>query len=699
MSVDVSQFHQIFFEESFEGLEVMESGLLELDTGEPDTEAINTIFRAAHSIKGGGGTFGFTAISNFTHGMETLLDEMRSGLRLVTREGVDVLLEGVDCLRWMLSAARDGGDFDTDAVGAAEQRLNALLGGEELVTDGDPGTDAVSPETDPAIVNHSCTVKFVPEPQLFQTGNDPVRILRELHFLAVSESSIDISNLPSLEELDPEVCYVSWTIEVAGDVEAEAISEVFEWVENDAEIVVEIADEAAQNGDNSESNGVDVEVEASADNASVPAVSAAPPATERRDGEDRRQQNDRRASAPASSIRVDIEKVDALINMVGELVITQSMLSQFSEDFETDNVEKLKVGLLQLERNTRELQESVMSIRMLPIGFSFNRFPRLVRDLSTKLGKQINLKLSGENTELDKTVMEKIGDPLVHLVRNSLDHGIEMPDVRVANGKSADGTVCLDAYHEGGNIVIEISDDGAGLDTERILEKARERGLVSEHDSLSEEQICDLIFQPGFSTAVEVSDVSGRGVGMDVVRRNIKDLGGVVEVESRRGEGSTFRIRLPLTLAILDGQLVRVGAEVYIVSIVSIIESLQVRSELVNTVAGQSELYRLRDDYIPIVRLYELFGIAPDSQNLQDGLLVVVEGDGKKVGLFVDELLGQQQVVIKSLQTNFRRVEGISGATILGDGTVAMILDVGGLISLCKHGNSSIFRELPSKVA
>jgi two-component system chemotaxis sensor kinase CheA len=392
--------------------------------------------------------------------------------------------------------------------------------------------------------------------------------------------------------------------------------------------------------------------------------------------------------------------VDALINMVGELVITQSMLSQFSRDEEITNLEKLREGLLQLERNTRELQERVMSIRMLPISFAFNRFPRLVRDLSAQLGKEVTLKLNGEHTELDKTVMEKIGDPLVHLVRNSLDHGIELPAVRLAAGKPAAGTLTLDAFHEGGAIVIEIADDGAGLDTDRIQAKARERGLIGENDVLSEEQACDMIFQAGFSTAAVVSDVSGRGVGMDVVRRNIKDLGGVVEVTTRRGQGSTFRIRLPLTLAILDGQLIRVGDQVYIVSLVSIIESLQVRPESVSSIAGRSELYRLREEYLPVVRLYEQFGIETTTTDLKDGLLVVVEGDGRRIGLFVDELLGQQQVVIKSLQTNFRRVPGISGATILGDGRVAMILDVAGLINLC-HGGAAAGSawQISSKVA
>ncbi|NOX90879.1 MAG: chemotaxis protein CheA, partial [Gammaproteobacteria bacterium] len=420
-------------------------------------------------------------------------------------------------------------------------------------------------------------------------------------------------------------------------------------------------------------------------------LQVANPPPDRRAEEDRRQENDRRqparktASPESSSIRVGIDKIDDLINMVGELVITQSMLGQLGGDFDMSRVERLNDGLAELERNTRELQESVMRIRMLPISFAFNRFPRMVHDLSAKLDKKIELTMSGEQTELDKTVMEKIGDPLVHLVRNSIDHGIETPEARKAAGKPETGVVNLNAYHQGGNIIIEINDDGAGLNYEKILAKAIERGLVGANEELPEEKVYELLFEPGFSTADVVSDVSGRGVGMDVVKRNIMALGGGVDVKSVPGEGSTFTIRLPLTLAILDGQLVRVGDNTYIIPLVSIVESLLVDQKNVNEIAGKAEVYQLRSDYLPIIRLYDIFGVEPDRRSLDDGLLVVVEGDGKKGGLLVDELLGQQQVVIKSLETNFRRVEGLSGATILGDGTVALIVDVAGVVRLSRE--------------
>ncbi len=369
--------------------------------------------------------------------------------------------------------------------------------------------------------------------------------------------------------------------------------------------------------------------------------------------------------------------------MVGELVITQSMLSQISDQLTGGNqktLEKLHDGIAQLERNTRELQESVLLIRMLPISFSFSRFPRLVHDLSGKMGKKIELKMVGENTEVDKTVLEKIGDPLVHLVRNSLDHGIEMPDIRKAAGKPETGTLELCAFHDGGDIVIQVIDDGAGLNRERILQKAIEKGIIDEHEDPSDERVFNLIFAPGFSTADQVSDVSGRGVGMDVVRRNVRDLGGNVSIESNTGAGSTVTIRLPLTLAILDGQLARLGEETYIVPLVSIVESLQMQGEFISSITGESELYRLRDEYIPVIRLNDLFGMTSGARALEDGLLMVVESEGQRVGLFVDELMGQQQVVIKSLETNFMHIQGISGATILGDGTVALIMDIPGVI-------------------
>ena len=677
MSIDLSQFKQTFIEESLEGLDIMESTLLNLDVGEADLEAINTIFRAAHSIKGGSGTFGFNDIASFTHVLETLLDQTRAGERDVTTPAIELLLASVDCLREMINALQDeGATYDEEQVASVQEKLEIMLNGdkesstENTAEAGSTATDENSPTT-----ASGWLIKFAPHPDMLRTGNDPVLMFRELEGLGSLEVSVDTEALPNFESLLAEDAYLSWEVRLTADVAKGQIEEIFSWVDDECEL--EITALISESTATEEEHVVEPEPQAvNTDVKTTPEKKAAPAAT-------KKVAKKRSTSTEATSIRVGTDKVDALINLVGELVITQSMLSQLGEEFDMSKIEKLRNGLAQLERNTREMQENVLRIRMLPISFSFNRFPRLVHDLTQKMGKKVDLKMSGEQTELDKTVMEKIGDPLVHLVRNALDHGIESPEERIAAGKDPVGTLLLNAYHKGGNIIIEISDDGAGINKQRVLEKAVENGIINSPDDISDDaQVFDLIFAAGFSTADVVSDVSGRGVGMDVVKKNIKALGGGIEITSQEGKGSTFSIRLPLTLAILDGQLVRVGEEVYIIPLISIVESLQIDKKAVNRLAGRSEVYRLRDDYISIIRLYNLFGAKPDSVDLEKGLLVVVEGDGQKVGLFVDDLLGQQQVVIKSLESNFKQVEGVSGATILGDGTVALIMDIGGLIDL-----------------
>ncbi len=676
MSIDLSQFKQTFIEESLEGLDIMESTLLNLDVGEADLEAINTIFRAAHSIKGGSGTFGFNDIASFTHVLETLLDQTRAGERDVTTPAIELLLTSVDCLREMINALQDeGATYDEEQVASVQEKLEIMLNGdkessaENTTEAGSTAIDENGPTT-----TSGWLIKFAPHPDMLRTGNDPVLMFRELEGLGSLEVSVDTEALPNFESLLAEDAYLSWEVRLTADVAKDQIEEIFSWVDDECELeITALTSESAA----AEEHIVEPTPQAAnTDLKTTPEKKATPAAT-------KKVAKKRSTSTEATSIRVGTDKVDALINLVGELVITQSMLSQLGEEFDMSKIEKLRNGLAQLERNTREMQENVLRIRMLPISFSFNRFPRLVHDLTQKMGKKVDLKMSGEQTELDKTVMEKIGDPLVHLVRNALDHGIESPEERIAAGKDPVGTLLLNAYHKGGNIIIEISDDGAGINKQRVLDKAVENGIINSADEISDDaQVFDLIFAAGFSTADVVSDVSGRGVGMDVVKKNIKALGGGIEITSREGKGSTFSIRLPLTLAILDGQLVRVGEEVYIIPLISIVESLQIDKKAVNRLAGRSEVYRLRDDYISIIRLYNLFGAKPDSVDLEKGLLVVVEGDGQKVGLFVDDLLGQQQVVIKSLESNFKQVDGVSGATILGDGTVALIMDIGGLIDL-----------------
>ena len=663
MALDLAQFHDAFFDESFEALDTMEAALLKLNVGAPDAETVNTIFRVAHSIEGGSATFGFAEVASFTHTCETILDELRGNRMQVTRYITDLLLKSVDIMREMLRAVQHKTPIDAQRVADLQFDLELAIAQKSA-----PAQVQIVQSPVRTAAAHRWRIHFRPYPQLFVHGNDPLRMLRELADLGDLKVVVAAENLPALRELDPEACYFAWDLTVDTDATREVIDQVFDWAEGDCDL--RIHDESA--------------------------AAAPTPTLPRSTGEGR--EGTRAPEAPravatteppdvpkqglgdGSSIRVSTEKIDELMNTVGELVITQSMLTQLGAKVSGGAVEQLRAGLAQLERNVRELQESVMRVRMLPISFVFSRFPRLVRDLSQRLGKQIELKVVGDQTELDKTVLEKIGDPLVHLVRNSVDHGIEMPQARVAAGKPSCGVITLEAYHKGGNIVVDVCDDGGGLQRERILAKARERGLVAADASLTDEQVCDLIFLPGFSTADMATDISGRGVGMDVVWRNIKELGGGIAVHSTSGRGSRFTITLPLTLAIVDGQSVSVGSETYIVPLITIIESLQLKPGAVSRIAGHQEVFWFRDGYVPIVRLHEMFGVRARAGGLHEGLIMVVEGDGRRVGLFVDDLLGQQQVVIKSLETNFRRVDGVSGATILGDGAVALILDIPGLI-------------------
>jgi two-component system, chemotaxis family, sensor kinase CheA len=662
LDLDMAEIAKVFFQECREGLDVMEAGLLSLDAS-ADLENINTIFRAAHSIKGGAATFGFSAVAQFTHGVETLLDEMRNAARPVTDDAIQVLLKSCDCLRDMMQATEAERALDQAKISGVNQELNRILADASepaALATPVPAAPTPAPTVAPAPAIIGWAIRFEPVVDLLRLRNEPTRMFAELQRLGEFRAQADITRLPSVEEMDAESCYLSWDIEINGDITRQQLDEVFDWVDSRCKLEFTPRLKPAA-----------VAVAAPAPEPTAATVLAKPAAAGAAAP---------KAGADAGSIRVATEKLDAIINLVGELLITQSMLSGFADGIKPHELSRLRQGLTQLSRNTRELQESVMQIRMLPIGFAFNRFPRLVHDLSRKLGKKVELKLQGESTELDKTVLEKIGDPLVHLVRNALDHGLETPQLRLAAGKSDTGTLELGAFHESGNIIIEVRDDGAGLNKTRILQKARERGLITSDQDLTDEQIDNLIFMPGFSTAEQVSDVSGRGVGMDVVRRNINDLGGHVQIYSKEGAGSTIRIRLPLTLAILDGQLVRVGKETFIISLLSILETIQIDPTRISKLAGLTSLYHLRDEYLPIVKLCDQFGLEPDNRDSEDGLLVIVEADGKRVGLLVDDLLAQQQVVIKSLEANYNAVSAIAGATILGDGAVALIIDVPDLI-------------------
>ncbi|ALU43883.1 chemotaxis protein CheA [Pseudoalteromonas rubra] len=695
MSIDLSQFFDVFFEESFEGLDAMESELLNLEPGKEDQETINTIFRAAHSIKGGSGTFGFTAVSDFTHVLETLLDQIRNGQRQLVAEHVNLLLKAIDCLRAMLTALQAQEEPEQQEANELKQRFEAILNGENST--GVP-EQAISEPEEQAALPITFQIDFKPLPYLFKTGNEPLYMIAELSELGELETQALHDEVPKLKQLNAEDCYLYWRFFLTTTRGESAIREIFEWVEDDAEItIVQCGGLFEEPDDHSESPNIPLSVPAEAE---LPVQAPEPSKMVQDNKEETVPVKDARKNTDPSttSIRVGIDKVDSLINMVGELVITQAMLSQIGEQEITESsIAALQEGLAQLAHNTRDLQENVMRIRMLPISFVFSRFPRLVRDISQKLNKQVELKLIGEQTELDKTVMEKLSDPMVHLVRNSLDHGLETPEERIAQGKDPVGTVTLNAFHQGGNIVIEIMDDGKGLDTEKIRSKAIQNGLIQEQDELTVDEINELIFMPGFSTADNVSEISGRGVGMDVVRKNIQALNGSVEVSSEAGVGSTFTIRLPLTLAILDGQLVQVADHTYIIPLISIVESLQIDIAKVSNVGKGLQVLRLRDEYIPILRLYDIFNHKGAREELDKTLLVVVENDNYKVGILVDDLLAQQQVVIKSLEANYQRVDGISGATILGDGTVSLIIDISGLIKLSglrRPGSSELLVDL-----
>jgi two-component system, chemotaxis family, sensor kinase CheA len=689
MDFDLAQFHDSFFEESFEALDGMEAALLALDVGAPDPEGVNSIFRVAHSIKGGAGMFGFKDVTSFTHTLETLLDEMRSGRMQVTAHISDQLLLSVDVMRAMLTAVQRKEPIDAQKVADLQFDLEMIVASKGSSAPGAAAGGVAAPVAQAAIIgvatgaapaapagaaaaSAGCwKIGFRALPELLLRGNDPLAIFSSLAELGNLAVVANLDGVPALRSIDAERCFITWKLQLQSDCAREEVDAAFEWAAVDCELTIErVAAGSAQ----PQATAVPPPP-AAAQQAEAVSTPVAP-----------EQPAERPAEAPKAppaeqiSIRVSIEKIDELINTVGELVITQAMLSELGRTLDGPVAERFRSGLNQLERNMRELQESVMRVRMLPISFTFSRFPRMVRDLAQRLGKQIELKMTGEQTELDKTVLEKIGDPLMHLVRNSVDHGIESPQARLAAGKSATGIVHLDACHRGGHVAVEIRDDGAGLDKNRILAKARSRGLVGANDVLTDEQVHELIFLPGFSTAEKTTDVSGRGVGMDVVRRNVKELGGNIEIGSEFGKGSRFIITLPLTLAIVDGQSVSVGSQTYIVPLTSIVESLQLQPQSVSRLSGRGEVFSFRGDYLPVVRLHDLFGVEPRARALHEGLIVVAEGDGRRIGLFVDELLGQQQVVIKSMEANYGPIDGVAGATILGDGSVALILDLPGLI-------------------
>lgn len=681
MNIDLSQFIQTFFEETHEHLVSMEALLLELDVSAPDAEQLNAVFRAAHSIKGGAATFGFADLTDVTHILENQLDRVRKGTLALRADMVDTFLEAGDALKSMLQTHQSGQEPDPEASAPVCEKLRALEGAE------------------PKPLTAACRWRL--------------QILHEDHAPGTYHKTIQSLQNAGwvLDESDPTA---NSFLSVNNDT-AENITETLEFIFNPGDyqlsqiepdigadfgffepLNADIAEEGDGFGlfaplDNAPTTfatnlieegdgfGLFAPLTAAEINApQAPQEVAVKPTASAKPAKETAQ------NLESSSIRVGVEKVDHIINLVGELVITQAMLAQAAIEIDPALHERLHSGIAMLERNTRELQESAMSIRMMPISFVFSRFPRVVRDTAAKLNKKVKLVTHGENTELDRGLIEKLADPLTHLVRNSLDHGIENAEVRQAKGKPEEGTLTLKAFHQGGNIIVQVLDDGAGLNRERILAKAKSQGM-NVHDGMTDAEIWPLIFEAGFSTAEVITDVSGRGVGMDVVRRNIQSMGGRIDIDSTRNVGTTMTIRLPLTLAILDGMAIQVGEEVYVIPLGFIVESLQPNTDDIKTVSSKGRVVHVRGEYLPIISLHEAFGMDEHITQFNTGLFVILESDAGKTALYVDDLLGQHQVVIKSLESNFRKVPGVSGATIMGDGRVALIIDVESLVRLSQE--------------
>ncbi|PIQ51197.1 MAG: chemotaxis protein CheA [Comamonadaceae bacterium CG12_big_fil_rev_8_21_14_0_65_59_15] len=699
---DLSQFYQIFFEEAGENLDQMEQMLLHLNLDTADDEELNGIFRCAHSIKGGAATFGFSDVAELTHKMESLLDKLRRHELKPTSAMVDVLLESADASRALLACHQAGTVGQGPATGELVRRIQAFVAGEVPPVPPTVATPVVL-QTAPALPAKSQTASSHAAPE---TASATVGAMRQLVIRltklqhpeqanAVMELFRDIPGLGEIKILEaPDIASDERVFDVSTSSSNEDLLDLFAFHVAREQVLIQEAPLSAEQAVApaavtaiAEPAGTGYGFFDGAPGAPQPhpaetsstlvVAESSKPVTPRASV----------ASVPqpeAATIRVAISKVDQLINLVGELVITQAMLAQNSRLLDPAVYQQLLTGLSDLDRNTRDLQESVMSIRMIPMSIVFSRFPRMLRDLAGKLGKKVDFVTQGEATELDKGLVEKITDPLTHLVRNSCDHGIELPADRVRAGKSETGTITLSAAHQGGSIVIEVRDDGKGMSRQKILDKARERGMEVS-DQLSDAEVWQLIFAPGFSTAEVVTDVSGRGVGMDVVKRNISSLNGTVDIESHEGQGMRVSVRLPLTLAIMDGMSVGVGNEVYILPLSSVVESFQVRSEAISTVGQDAQLVKVRDEYMPVIELEKVFQVPRfDSEKTSD-MMVVIEADGSRVVLLVDELLGQQQVVVKNLETNYRKVPNVSGATILGDGKVALILDTGALVRRSRH--------------
>jgi two-component system chemotaxis sensor kinase CheA len=718
----LAELKQLYFQECEELLGEVERHLMALDVGTGDANTVNATFRALHSIKGGAGAFGLQRLVDYAHVFEALLDKMRSNEIPVTPDRVKVLLRAGDVLTDLIRSMQSGAELPEDREAAMKAALETLAQGGEVALDAAapaapapaaaeapkpapaPAAPPPAAAAEPAPALHRYRITFAPRADMFKRANEPLLLIRELGGLGMITTEIDQSAVPTLDDIDPEAAYLRWTIELETSAAIDAIRDVFEFASDDCDLEIvdlwppapepaapeeptpEASAEPEEQVEESAEPVAEIPAESAVEAVAVPVAEEAAPVADAaavpqaknaplppKDG-----------AAPAtpqvSSIRVDLDKLEKVVNLVGEIVISQAMLAEHLGGLSTEKFGGLIKGIEELSQHTRSLQDSVMAMRAQPVKSVFQRMPRLVREVAAATGKKVRLVLHGEETEIDKTVIEQLYDPLVHMMRNSVDHGIEPPEERVAAGKPAEGTVRLSAGHAGGRILIEITDDGKGINRERVFQKAVSKGLIPADLSLTESQVDDLIFLPGLSTVATVSNISGRGVGMDVVRSNIQRMGGRVSIKSTPGQGSVFTLALPLTLAVLDGMNVRVGDEIYVVPLANIIESLRPTAKDVRSLPGGGDVLLIRGEYVPLVYVGRLFGVPNAASDASKSLVVLVEaGPGDKVGLVLDEIVGQQQVVIKSLESNYQALPGLSGATILGNGRVALILDVPGI--------------------
>jgi len=722
----LAAIRDVFFQECEEQLAELESGLLAMEGGDTDPETINAVFRAVHSIKGGAGAFSLEALIRFAHVFETALDEMRSGRLAASSDVLKTMLRAADVLADLVRAARADEDGQHPHAATLAEELKAMSGaaGEADETEEDWGDFEFQPMAAamdaPEAAPEGPTgfrVKFKPRTDLYAKANEAALLLRELARVGTTEVELDAHDVPPLHEMDPEAAYLSWTITVTGEADEAAIREVFEWVDGDCELTIEAIGGEAEEADASEAAFdlsallARVQGDAPADAApepeapiafepiaeappvAAPVVAAAPapvapPAAANEaspDGQAGAGQRKSEAAAAGATIRVDLDRVDRLIDLVGELVINQAVLAQRVMEAGLARASAVAMGLDELEQLTREIQDSVMAIRAQPVKSVFQRMPRLVREVAAMTGKPVRLVTEGEGTEVDKTVIERLADPLTHMIRNAIDHGLESPEKRAAAGKPAEGVVRLSAAHRSGRIVIEVADDGGGINRERVKSIAIEKGLISAEATLSDEEIDNLIFMPGFSTASEVSDISGRGVGMDVVRRSIQALGGRITITSRPGKGSIFTMSLPLTLAVLDGMVVSVQGQTLVAPITAIVETLQPKAEDVHSLGGHARVISIRGGFVPLIDVGMALGYRREPLPATQGVALLIEGEGgARAALLCDAIQGQRQVVIKSLEANYRQVPGVAAATILGDGRVALILDIDTIVAVSR---------------